>query len=79
MKAVEFTTTINEGIIHVPENMKPYYNSRVRVLILADESETNSSNKEKLLVAINDMKKVNMFSKIDNPTQWQKKLRNEWE
>ena len=79
MKALEFTTTINEGIIHVPEDMKSYNNTTVRVLILADESENNGSNKEKIIMAINEMKKVNMFSEIDNPTQWQKKLRNEWE
>ena len=79
MKALEFTTTINEGIIQVPINMKPYFNSRVRVLILADESEMPVSSKEKLLQAIKNMAKIKMFSNIDSPTQWQKNIRNEWE
>jgi len=79
MKAIEFTTTIDEGIIRVPQNMKPYYNSRVRVLILTDESETSISKKEKLSIAIKNMEKISMFSNIDNPTKWQKTIRNEWE
>ena len=79
MKAIEFTTTIDEGIIRVPQNMKPYYNSRVRVLILTDESETSISKKEKLSIAIKNMEKISMFSNIDNPTKWQKTIRNERE
>ena len=79
MKALEFTTTIDEGIIRVPQNMKPYYNSRVRVLILTDESEPTISKKEKLSKAIKNMEKINMFSSIDNPTKWQKTIRNEWQ
>lgn len=79
MKAIEFTTTISEGIIQVPQNMKPYFNSKVRVLILTDESENSISKKEKLSKAIKNMKEINMFSNIENPTQWQKNLRNEWE
>ena len=69
MKALEFTTTIDEGIIRVPQNMKPYYNSRVRVLILTDESEPTISKKEKLSKAIKNMEKINMFSNIENPTE----------
>lgn len=79
MKAIEFTTTIDEGIIRVPQNMKPYYNSRVRVLILTDESEPTISKKEKLSKAIKNMEKINMFSNIENPTEWQKTIRNEWQ
>ena len=79
MKALEFTTTIDEGIIRVPQNMKPYYNSRVRVLILTDESEPTISKKEKLSKAIKNMGKINMFSNIENPTEWQKTIRNEWQ
>ncbi len=51
MKALEFTTKINEGVIHIPENMRPYYNSRVRIIILAEEADISVSKKEKLLVA----------------------------
>jgi len=35
--------------------------------------------KEKIRLALQKMATTTMFSKIDNPVFWQKKLRDEWE
>jgi hypothetical protein len=40
---------------------------------------TPISQKEQLRAAFAKMEGLNMFSKIDDPTKWQKQQRDEWE
>ncbi len=56
-------------------------NRRALVTILEEEpkmSEKNSTQ-ENLRGVFEKMRQTNMFRKIQNPTEWQKELRNEWE
>ena len=78
MNAVEFSGKIEEGTIRLPEKYKEYDNSYARVIVLVDKPIHNSAKKEKLKKAFKGMKKVAMFSNIDNPTVWQKRIRDEW-
>ena len=56
-------------------------NRRALVTILEEEpkmSEKNSTQ-ENLRGVFEKMRQTNMFRQIQNPTEWQKELRNEWE
>lgn len=53
---------------------------RALVTILDEEpKEAKASKKENLRVVFNKMRGVEMFSGIDNISQWQRNLRDEWE
>jgi hypothetical protein len=55
--------------------------SRRALLTILDEEpkELPGSKKEKLFVALEKLEKVNVFTNIDNPVEWQRNLRDEWE
>lgn len=77
MDSLEFITKIEHGIIHLPKEFEEYENAVARVTVTLEVSET--SQKEKLAVLFAKMRKVKMFENIENPTEWQRKLRDEWE
>ncbi len=79
MDALEFSTKIKQGTIQLPEKYSDYGNAYVRVIILIDKPEPVLTQKEKLSLIFQKMKQKNMFQQIENPTQWQKQSRNEWE
>ncbi len=56
-------------------------NRRALVTILEEEPKMpeKNSTKENLRAVFEKMRQTNMFRKIQNPTEWQKELRNEWE
>jgi hypothetical protein len=80
MNALEFTTRIEEGVIHLPQKYNEYQNSYVRIILLVDDSTNkNLTKKEKLRATFRKMRNQKMFVGIENPLEWQKKLRNEWD
>ena len=81
-QAIEFVGEIDKGVIHLPKDYTSYTAKNVRVILLIEEKEElpkTYSQKEELLRIFQKMKNKTMFSKIDNPTEWQKNIRNEWE
>jgi len=90
-QAIEFLGEIEGGIIRLPKNYTSYTAKNVRVILLIEEKEeapqeeekeeliSVHSQKEELQLIFDKMKGKAMFSKIDNPTEWQKNIRNEWE
>jgi hypothetical protein len=78
MNAVEFSGKIEKGLIKVPDEYQNI-DKEVRVIMLFDEAEKKVSKKDMLRDVISEMKKVKMFANIDDPLQWQKTIRNEWE
>lgn len=53
---------------------------RALVTILDEEPKVaDESQKEKLLAAFNKAQKMKLFQDIENPVEWQRKLRDEWE
>ncbi len=53
---------------------------RALVTILDEEPKvSDESKKEQLFAVLEKMQEVNMFQDIENPVEWQKKLRDEWE
>ena len=79
MNALEFSTKIEQGLIHLPEQYQAYDNAYVRILILIETPPIQVSKKQKLLAIFKKMQRRNIFVSIENPVLWQKKLRNEWE
>ncbi len=78
MDALEFSTKIEHGTIQLPEKYSDYGNAYVRVIILVDKPEQVLTQKEKLSLTFQKMKQKNMFRQIENPTEWQKQLRDEY-
>ncbi len=79
MNALEFSTKIEEGLIHLPKQFQEYDNTFVRIIILVETPQTHVSKKEKLLATFKKMHEHKLFSSIENPILWQKQLRDEWE
>ncbi len=54
---------------------------RRALLTILDEEPQDSpeANKERLLRAFKEAQKANLFKDIDDPSEWQRKLRDEWE
>ena len=77
MQAIEFSTEIIAGAIQLPPQYNAYKNVQARVIVLIEESKP--SQKERLQQLFRRMGKENMFTAIENPKEWQKKLRDEWE
>ena len=77
MKAIEFQTMIENGIIKMPFQHKDYANSYAKVIVLIDESDAKSGKKA-LLDAFLKLQEKDIFKRIDDPVKWQKQLRNEW-
>jgi hypothetical protein len=79
MNALEFSTKIEHGLIHLPKQFQQYDNSHVRIIVLVEQYKTALSKKEKLLTTFKKMQQNRLFENIDNPVKWQKQLRDEWE
>lgn len=78
MKALEFRTQIEEGVIRLPKEFEAYYNVFVRVIVLTKQPFDHSSKKEQLKAVMLKMGEKDIFSKIDEK-EWQKEIRNEWD
>ena len=79
MNALEFSTKIEQGLIHLPKQYHDYDNAYVRILVLIETPVSQSTKKQKLLEAFKKVQNRKMFASIKNPMLWQKKLRDEWE
>ena len=79
MNALEFSTKIEQGLIHLPKQYHDYDNAYVRILVLIETPASHSTKKQNLLEAFKKVQNRKMFASIENPMLWQKKLRDEWE
>ena len=80
MNVLEFSTKIEHGIIKLPKQYEAYDSVYARVIILVDKPlPIEVSSKDKLREAFKKMEGVAMFKQIENPTEWQKQERNDWE
>ena len=79
MNALEFSTKIEQGLIHLPKQYHDYDNAYVRILVLIETPSPQPTKKQNLLEAFKKMQNRKLFATIQNPILWQKKLRDEWE
>jgi hypothetical protein len=78
MDALEFSTKIEQGVIHLPEQYHAYDNAYVRILVLIETPPSPTPKKQKLIEAFKKVQAQEVFATIENPVAWQKKLRDEW-
>ncbi|MCY7376635.1 MAG: hypothetical protein LH472_11800 [Pyrinomonadaceae bacterium] len=79
MNSLEFTAKIEHGVIHLPKEFEDYENAVARVTVTLETAENEKAKKDKLFAVLEKMQQANMFQDIENPVEWQKKLRDEWE
>ena len=79
MNTVEFTTTIEHGIIHLPKEFEDYDNAVVHVSVTLENRDEIKAKKDRLFAAFKKAQEANLFAEIDDPVAWQRKLRDEWD
>lgn len=79
MNSLEFTTKIEHGVIHLPKEFEDYENVTAHVTITLETEENKKAKKERLFAALKKAQQIGLFSDIDNPVEWQRKLRDEWD
>ena len=72
---------VNEvGKIELLTEIRLKKRQRALVTILDEEPKTSDeSKKDKLLAAFKKAQEVGLFAEIENPVEWQRELRNEWD
>lgn len=69
-----------DGKIELVTEIRLKKRQRALVTILDEEPKVSEeSQKDKLFAVLEKMKQANMFQDIENPVEWQRKLRDEWE
>ena len=80
MNSLEFTTTIENGVIHLPKDHEQLDNSVAHVVVTVEAGPQEiRARKERLLAAMKEMQKADIFRDIKDPVEWQRKLRDERE
>ena len=82
MRAIEFETKIQNGLIVLPQKYNNFNAKRTRIIVLiADDNDYSLmlQKKERLRLAFKKLQEVNPFKDIIDAVEWQKQLRNEWE
>jgi hypothetical protein len=80
MRAIEFETTIRNGLIHVPPHFKNMKNTEAKVIVMVSEGiEECNYDKSSLLKLLSKANKIGLFNDIVESVSWQKLQRNEWE
>ncbi len=79
MSSVEFTTKIEHGVIHLPKEFEDYADAVAHVTVTLETSEDKKAKKERLFVAFKKAQEAGLFADIEDPVEWQKKLRDEWD
>ena len=72
---------VNEnGKIELLDEISLRKRRRALVTILDEEPKiSDESKKEKLLTVFEKIQKADLFREVENATEWQKKLRDEWD
>ncbi len=80
MNSLEFTTKIEHGVINLPKDCDQYDNSVARVKVTLEETpEERRARKKRLVEAFRALQEADVFRGIKDPSEWQRRLRDEWE
>ncbi|MEQ1604417.1 MAG: hypothetical protein ABL999_06065 [Pyrinomonadaceae bacterium] len=79
MNSLEFTTKIEHGVIHLPKEHQEFDNEVARVVVTVESIEEKLAKKERLFAALRKVQEADVFRNIEDPSEWQRKLRDEWE
>ncbi len=79
MQTVEATID-KAGRVKLLTKIRLPNNRRALLTILDEEPEESQEFKtDKLFAAFEKLEKANIFASIEDPVEWQRKLRDEWE
>lgn len=79
MNSVEFTTLIDHGVIRLPKEYEEFDNSLARIVVTVESTEEKLAKKDRLFVALKKLQEADIFRNIEDPVEWQRKQRDEWE
>ncbi len=78
--SIEFWGKIENGSIQLPpEYLNTYSGTNAKVIIMLPNPSDIDRRKQKLKELFAKANRMQLFSEIENPTQWQKTIRDEWE
>jgi len=72
MKAIEFETKTQNGLIVLPEKYTDFNDKRTRIIVLVEEDDGSSliiQKKERLRLAFMELQKVNPFISVNEPVE----------
>lgn len=79
MQTIEAIIDTN-GMVRLLTDIRLPHDRRAILTILDEEpKDIVVSKKERLLRAFKEAQKADLFKDIDDPSEWQRNLRNEWE
>jgi len=79
MNSLEFTAKIEHGVIHLPKEFEDYENVTAHVTVTIETPEDKKAKKDRLFAAFKKAQEANLFAEIEDPVEWQRKLRDEWD
>lgn len=79
MNSLEFTAKIEHGVIHLPKEFADYENVTAHVTVTIETPEDKKAKKDRLFAAFKKAQEANLFAEIEDPVEWQRKLRDEWD
>ena len=69
-----------DGMVRLLTDIRLPHDRRAILTILDEEpKDIVVSKKDRLLRAFKEAQKADLFKDIDDPSEWQRNLRNEWE
>jgi len=77
MKTLEFSTKIKDGIIRIPDKHNNIDDNEVNVILQWEDNNKNYQSRN-ILSILEVIQRKKIFVKIENPSEWQRKIRNEW-
>ena len=79
MNTLEFTTKIEHGIIRLSKECEDYEDAVAHVIVTLETPEDLKAKKDRLFAAFEKLAEANPFAEIEDPVEWQRKPRDEWE
>lgn len=83
MRAIEFKAKIKNGTIQIPEKHRKLADGLVRIIILTEETEADraiqpAQDMDAIQSILKKLRAKKVFQDINNPTAWQRSIREEW-
>ena len=77
MQTYEFNTTLKNGIIILPQQIKNEIKGKIKVIISQNKKKNANNLISDILKIYKKYHDIIPFKNVD-PVQWQKTIRNEW-
>ncbi|MDX2303583.1 MAG: hypothetical protein NW226_12330 [Microscillaceae bacterium] len=79
MTSITFDAVSNNGVIKIPENYQEFLNASVKITLMKKPENTWEEKKLKLIQLFKKARELRIFESIENPSAWQRSIRDEWE